>query len=135
MRKKQGLLIIMDGLGDRPDPVLGGMTPLESASTPNMERLLQMGMCGNVYPIAPGIPVGTDVGHLQIFGYDSSRVYRRQGTLRGQQRRAGADGRGRGVQRKFCNRYRGYGGGGPQSRANQPGYGVSGTGCKRHGAV
>ena len=51
MRKKQGLLIIMDGLGDRPDPVLGGMTPLESASTPNMERLLQMGMCGNVYPI------------------------------------------------------------------------------------
>ena len=34
----------------------GGMTPLESASTPNMERLLQMGMCGNVYPIAPGIP-------------------------------------------------------------------------------
>ena len=68
MRKRQGLLIIMDGLGDRPDPVLGGMTPLESASTPNMERLLQMGMCGNVYPIAPGIPVGTDVGHLQIFG-------------------------------------------------------------------
>ena len=81
MRKKQGLLIIMDGLGDRPDPVLGGMTPLESASTPNMERLLLMGMCGNVYPIAPGIPVGTDVGHLQIFGYDSSRVYRGRGPL------------------------------------------------------
>lgn len=57
------------------------MTPLESASTPNMERLLQMGMCGNVYPIAPGIPVGTDVGHLQIFGYDSSRVYRGRGPL------------------------------------------------------
>ena len=25
MRKRQGLLIIMDGLGDRPDPVLGGI--------------------------------------------------------------------------------------------------------------
>lgn len=81
MRKKQGLLIIMDGLGDRPDPMLGGMTPLESASTPNMERLLQMGMCGSIYPIAPGIPVGTDVGRLQIFGYDSSRVYRGRGPL------------------------------------------------------
>lgn len=81
MRKKQGLLVIMDGLGDRPNPSLGGMTPLESASTPNMERLLKMGMCGNVYPIAPGIPVGTDVGHLQIFGYDSSRVYRGRGPL------------------------------------------------------
>ena len=81
MRKKQGLLVIMDGLGDRPNPVLGGMTPLESAFTPNMERLIKMGMCGNVYPIAPGIPVGTDVGHLQIFGYDSSRVYRGRGPL------------------------------------------------------
>ena len=30
MRKRQGLLIIMDGLGDRPDPVLGGMTPLDA---------------------------------------------------------------------------------------------------------
>ena len=30
MRKKQGLLIIMDGLGDRPDPVLGGMTRLRA---------------------------------------------------------------------------------------------------------
>ena len=32
MRKKQGLLIIMDGLGDRPDPVLGGMKMPTTAS-------------------------------------------------------------------------------------------------------
>ena len=127
MRKKQGLLIIMDGLGDRPDPVLGGMTPLESASTPNMERLLLMGMCGNVYPIAPGIPVGTDVGHLQIFGYDSSRVYRGRGPL---------EASSGGLELMDGDvAFRGYGGGGPQGRANQPGYGVSGTGRKRHGAV
>lgn len=81
MRKKQGLLIIMDGLGDRPNPVLKGKTPLEAAATPNMERLVSMGMCGNVYPMAPGIPVGTDVGHLQILGYDSKKVYRGRGPL------------------------------------------------------
>lgn len=81
MRKRQGLLIIMDGLGDRPNPELKGMTPLESAETPNLDYLASNGMCGNVYPIAPGIRVGTDVGHLHIFGYDSSKVYSGRGPL------------------------------------------------------
>lgn len=81
MRKRQGLLIIMDGLGDRPNPELNGMTPLESAETPNLDYLVSKGMCGNVYPIAPGIRVGTDVGHLHIFGYDSNKVYSGRGPL------------------------------------------------------
>jgi 2,3-bisphosphoglycerate-independent phosphoglycerate mutase len=81
MRKKQGLLIILDGLGDRPNPELNGMTPLENAKTPNLDYLASNGMCGNVYPIAPGIRVGTDVGHLHIFGYDSSKVYSGRGPL------------------------------------------------------
>lgn len=81
MRKRQGLLIIMDGLGDRPNPELKGMTPLESAETPNLDYLASNGMCGNVYPIAPGIRVGTDVGHLHIFGYDSNKVYSGRGPL------------------------------------------------------
>lgn len=81
MRKKQGILVIMDGLGDWPNPMLGGKTPLEAAATPHMEKLVSMGMCGNIYPISPGIPVGTDVGHLHIFGYDSARVYRGRGPL------------------------------------------------------
>lgn len=81
MRKRQGLLIILDGLGDRPNPELDGMTPLESAETPNLDYLASKGMCGNVYPIAPGIRVGTDVGHLHIFGYDSNKVYSGRGPL------------------------------------------------------
>lgn len=81
MRKRQGLLIILDGLGDRPNPELNGMTPLESAKTPNLDYLASSGMCGNVYPIAPGIRVGTDVGHLHIFGYDSNKVYSGRGPL------------------------------------------------------
>ncbi|KGM97852.1 phosphoglycerate mutase [Clostridium novyi A str. 4552] len=81
MRKRQGVLIILDGLGDRPNPELKGMTPLESAETPNLDYLASRGMCGNVYPIAPGIRVGTDVGHLHIFGYDSDKVYSGRGPL------------------------------------------------------
>ncbi|MCD3194577.1 2,3-bisphosphoglycerate-independent phosphoglycerate mutase [Clostridium botulinum C] len=81
MRKRQGVLIILDGLGDRPNQQLNGMTPLESAETSNLDYLASRGMCGNVYPIAPGIRVGTDVGHLHIFGYDSNKVYSGRGPL------------------------------------------------------
>ncbi|WP_027631931.1 2,3-bisphosphoglycerate-independent phosphoglycerate mutase [Clostridium hydrogeniformans] len=81
MRKKQGLLIILDGLGDRPNKELNGMTPLESAKTPNLNFIASQGMCGNVYPISPGVRVGTDVGHLHIFGYDSNKVYPGRGPL------------------------------------------------------
>lgn len=81
MRKRQGILIISDGLGDRPNKELNGLTPLEKANTPNLNRLAADGMCGNVYPKLPGIRVGTDVGHLEIFGYDSDEVYPGRGPL------------------------------------------------------
>lgn len=81
MRKRQGILIISDGLGDRPIKALGGLTPLEYANTPNLDRLAREGCTGNVYPIAPGIPVGTDVGHMEIFGCDSNKYYPGRGPL------------------------------------------------------
>ena len=81
MKKKQGILIIADGLGDRPNALLKGLTPLEAAKTPNLEGLLNSGICGNVYPIKAGIPVGTDVGHIQIFGYDYEKVYTGRGAI------------------------------------------------------
>ncbi len=81
MRKRKGLLVICDGLGDRPISSLNYQTPLEKASTPNLDKLSTMAMCGNVYPVAPGIRVGTDVGHLHIFGYDSKDVYTGRGPL------------------------------------------------------
>lgn len=81
MEKKQGIIIIADGLGDRPIKSLDGKTPLEYANTPVLDQLASLGMCGNVYPISPGKPVGTDVGHLHIFGYDSEVTYSGRGPL------------------------------------------------------
>lgn len=37
MKQRKGLLIILDGLGDRPIKEFGGKTPLEYANTPNMD--------------------------------------------------------------------------------------------------
>lgn len=81
MRKKQGLLIVCDGLGDRPIARLNGDTPLEHASTPNLDRLVSQGMVGNVYPYKPGVRVGTDVGHLLILGYDTETYYYGRGPI------------------------------------------------------
>ncbi|ASJ10859.1 phosphoglycerate mutase [Thermococcus sp. P6] len=81
MEKRKGLLVILDGLGDRPVRELGGKTPLEYAETPNMDSLARSGILGQQDPIKPGQPAGSDTAHLSIFGYDPYRVYRGRGFL------------------------------------------------------
>jgi 2,3-bisphosphoglycerate-independent phosphoglycerate mutase len=74
-----GLLLIGDGLGDRPVPELGGKTPLEAARTPTLDRLAAEGESGLMDPIAPGVRGGSDTGHLAILGYDPYRYYTGRG--------------------------------------------------------
>ncbi|WP_297501942.1 2,3-bisphosphoglycerate-independent phosphoglycerate mutase [Thermococcus sp.] len=81
MKQRKGLLIILDGLGDRPIKEFGGKTPLEYANTPNMDKLAKMGILGQQDPIKPGQPAGSDTAHLSIFGYDPYKVYRGRGFL------------------------------------------------------
>ncbi|MES9990416.1 MAG: 2,3-bisphosphoglycerate-independent phosphoglycerate mutase [Candidatus Thiodiazotropha sp.] len=64
----KGVMIILDGLGDRGIPAFGGKTPLEVADTPNMDRLASAGQCGLVDPLSPGMPVGTHTGICLLFG-------------------------------------------------------------------
>ena len=64
----RGLMIIIDGLGDRGIPAFGGMTPLEAAETPNMDILAGAGQVGLIDPLFPGMPVGTHTGMSMLFG-------------------------------------------------------------------
>lgn len=66
--RHKGLMIILDGLGDRPCPKLNGLTPLEAAATPNMDQLAAQGLSGMMDPLRPGIPVGTHTGTGVLFG-------------------------------------------------------------------
>ena len=75
----KALMLVCDGMADRPVKELGGRTPLEVAKTPNMDRLAKNGICGIVDPIAPGVRPGSDTSHLVILGYDPYEVYTGRG--------------------------------------------------------
>ena len=79
MKRTKGVIIIGDGLADRPVPELDGRTPLEAADTPSLDRVAAQGECGQMDPIAPGIRAGSDTSHLAILGYDPFKVYTGRG--------------------------------------------------------
>jgi 2,3-bisphosphoglycerate-independent phosphoglycerate mutase len=72
LAEKNGSKIVMlvaDGLGGLPLQA-GGKTELETAKTPNLDRLAARGTSGSSLPVLPGITPGSGPGHLGLFGYD-----------------------------------------------------------------
>ncbi len=75
------LLIIGDGMADRPLKELGWKTPLEVARKPSMNHMASVGICGIMDPIAPGVPPGSDTATLALLGYDAFEVYSGRGAF------------------------------------------------------
>ena len=69
------VVMIGDGMADRPMDELGGATPLQKAATPNMDKLARSGIIGRVRTIPDGYHPGSDVANLSILGYDPARYY------------------------------------------------------------
>jgi 2,3-bisphosphoglycerate-independent phosphoglycerate mutase len=63
-------LVVLDGLGDRPHPDTGGISPVEAAATPNLDRLVAQGSIGRVTVVGPGIAPESDAGVFALLGYD-----------------------------------------------------------------
>jgi 2,3-bisphosphoglycerate-independent phosphoglycerate mutase len=74
------IMLVLDGLGGLPDPKTG-KTELETASTPNFDKLISQGVCGLSEPIGSGITPGSAPGHTALFGYDPITVNVGRGVL------------------------------------------------------
>ncbi|MCX7698479.1 MAG: cofactor-independent phosphoglycerate mutase [Candidatus Goldbacteria bacterium] len=69
------IILLADGMADRPIAEIGNKTPLEAANKPNMDFIFRKSICGMVKPLCDGLPFGSDVGNLAILGYDPHKYY------------------------------------------------------------
>ncbi len=69
------IVIIGDGMADRPIKELNGKTPLQKAFTPNMDKLAREGILGRVRTIPKGYHPGSDIANLSILGYNPVEFY------------------------------------------------------------
>ncbi len=75
----KAIILVIDGLADRPVKALNYKTPLEASDRNNLNALAEKGITGILDPISPGIRAGSDTSHLAILGYDPFKVYTGRG--------------------------------------------------------
>jgi len=69
------IVLVGDGMADRPLKGLDYRTCLQVANTPNMDRLASGGEVGMVRTIPEGFEPGSDIANLTILGYNPRRYY------------------------------------------------------------
>ncbi len=69
------VIVLGDGMADRPIQELGGKTPLAYATTPNLDRLAAGAQIGMVQTIPEGMKPGSDTANLAVLGYDPRQYY------------------------------------------------------------
>jgi len=69
------VVCIPDGCADEPVDALGGLTPLQAASTPVLDSLAARGEVGRAAVIPAGMAPGSDVGNMSILGYDPAQFH------------------------------------------------------------
>ena len=69
------VLVLGDGMADRPIEALGGRTPLEYAKTPMLDELSKASEIGLVATIPEGMNPGSDTANLSVLGYNPRDYY------------------------------------------------------------
>ena len=69
------VIVLGDGMADRPIEALGNKTPLEYADTPAMDKLSKLSEVGLVHTIPEGMKPGSDTANLSVIGYDPKKYY------------------------------------------------------------
>ena len=63
------IYVLLDGVGDLPHPNLSGKTPLEAATTENIDTLARNGVMGQVISVGKGIAPESDIAVFNMLGY------------------------------------------------------------------
>lgn len=69
------IILLGDGMSDIAYSELGNKSPLQYAATPNMDFMAQHGQVGLAHTVPIGLPPGSDVANLSVFGYDPCTCY------------------------------------------------------------
>ena len=69
------VVVLGDGMADRPLSSLGNKTPLEAAVKLNMDLIAQNGAAGMVKTIPDGMKPGSDVANMSVMGYAPALYY------------------------------------------------------------
>jgi 2,3-bisphosphoglycerate-independent phosphoglycerate mutase len=68
-------IIIPDGAADEPLEQFDDKTPLEAATTPNIDSISRLGRQGIVRTVPEKMEPGSDVAQMSLLGYDPKRYY------------------------------------------------------------
>ena len=69
------IVVLGDGMADRPIEELNGKTPLEAANTPVMDEMACKGIVGLAHTIPEGMIPGSDTANLAVLGYNPRLYY------------------------------------------------------------
>jgi 2,3-bisphosphoglycerate-independent phosphoglycerate mutase len=69
------VVLLGDGMSDITYSSLGGKSPLQAAATPNMDYMARHGITGLAATVPYGLPPGSDVANLSVFGYNPRNCY------------------------------------------------------------
>lgn len=75
------IIILGDGMSDRPIKSLGGRTPLMVAHKPSIDSLCAGGRCGKFITVPSDMAPGSAVANLAVLGYDPAEVFQGRGVL------------------------------------------------------
>ncbi len=95
------IMLVADGLGGMKNPQTG-LSELEVANLPNLDKLSKISTCGVSTPVLPGITPGSGPGHMALFGYNPVKYLLGRGVLEGLGINAQIDGKDVAARGNFC---------------------------------